>query len=218
MIPVKRSRGWKFVKSNLHGSKLCLIIKLVDLNARADRAHVIFTLLAKPFKWILAILGTKAASNDTCKAIERLKICQIKFSWIIFLFDHKARGTERPSWSRTRHFYSLSEAFTMNIGDFLGTKAALNDTCKAIERLRICHTKFSWIEFLFDHKARGSELPGWLRTRHFYSLSEAHKWRSINFEPKSSEGVKLAPAHFGPIPSPTTIPRRIHRISSDLRS
>ena len=42
------------------------------------------------------ILGKKAALNDTRKAIERLKICQIKSSWIKALFDHKARGFERP--------------------------------------------------------------------------------------------------------------------------
>ena len=118
MIPAKRSRGWEFVKSNFHKSNVCLNTKLVKLNALADRAHVIFTLLAKPLKWILAILGTKTPLNDTCAAIERLRICHTKSSWIVPLLEHKARESERTGWSRTRHFYSLSEAFKMNIGDF----------------------------------------------------------------------------------------------------
>ena len=68
--------------------------KLAQAEPIVDCAHVVFTLLAKPLDQILRNLSTKAALNDTYRAIESLRIRHMIFHSRIHLLNAKLAQAE----------------------------------------------------------------------------------------------------------------------------
>ena len=107
-----------------------------------DYAHVIFTLLAKPLDQILRNFGTKTALNDTYRAIESLRIWQMIFHSRIYLLNAKLAQVKPMVDCAHVIFTLLAKPLNQKSTNF-GTFAPLNQTPRAIERLRLCQIKFS---------------------------------------------------------------------------